>query len=132
VGANRAIINYIQVTVFGQSSGGTSIFALLASPLARGLFQKAWLLSASPILNKTTREASKDNEVFLRNIGCNTLSCLLGCTSQQIVDAVPWDVYPSWEMSDQTDLPTKNLFYGAIAVVDGKLSILLFTTPPNF
>ncbi|WAR24564.1 LOW QUALITY PROTEIN: FUMD-like protein [Mya arenaria] len=30
-----------QVTPFGQSSGGTAIYALLASPLGRGLFHKA-------------------------------------------------------------------------------------------
>lgn len=34
------------VTIFGESAGGTSVAALLATPVARGLFQKAILESA--------------------------------------------------------------------------------------
>ena len=37
-----------RVTVAGQSSGGTSIFALLASPASDGLFAGAWSMSGSP------------------------------------------------------------------------------------
>lgn len=109
-----------QVTVFGQSSGGTAIFALLASPLCQGLFHKAWLLSASPILNKTSVEAFKDNEVFMERSGCQNATCLYSLSSEEVTRAVPWDVYPYWEMSDQSDLPTSGHFDGAIAVVDGK------------
>jgi len=29
------------ITIFGESSGGTNISALLASPMAKGLFHKA-------------------------------------------------------------------------------------------
>lgn len=42
-----------RVTVFGQSSGGTAIFALLISPFARGLFNAAMPLSGSPRLDAT-------------------------------------------------------------------------------
>lgn len=34
------------VTIFGQSAGGKSVLALMASPLARGLFQKAIAMSS--------------------------------------------------------------------------------------
>jgi carboxylesterase type B len=44
------------VTVAGQSSGGTSIFANLASPAARGLFSGAITMSGSPNIS-LTREA---------------------------------------------------------------------------
>ena len=37
-----------RVTVAGQSSGGTSIFALLSSPASVGLFTGAWSMSSSP------------------------------------------------------------------------------------
>ena len=113
-------INIFQVTLFGQSSGGTSIFAHFASPLARGLFSKAWMLSASPILNKTYSDAARDNLVFLNNTGCTNINCLYSLTAETITKAVPWDVYPYWAMADQTDLPTLNHFNGAIAIVDGK------------
>lgn len=108
-----------KVTVFGQSSGGTAIFALLASPLVQGLFQKAWLLSASPILNKTASEAFQDNLVFLKSTNCSSIACLYSLTSAEVTNAVPWDTYPYWAMMDQGDLPNKGRYDGAIAIVDG-------------
>lgn len=39
-----------RVVIYGQSSGGTNIFALLASQAARGLFHGAISLSGSPNL----------------------------------------------------------------------------------
>lgn len=36
-----------KVTVFGQSSGGTGVFALVASPASKGLFSRAMSLSGS-------------------------------------------------------------------------------------
>ncbi|XP_021355323.1 uncharacterized protein LOC110451558 isoform X2 [Mizuhopecten yessoensis] len=107
------------VTLFGQSSGGTSIVALLASEQARGLFHKAWMLSASSVFNKTSQDASKDNIVFLKNTGCTNITCLYQLPGSEVINSVPWDVYPFWGMSDQGDLPVKGHFDGAIAVVDG-------------
>ncbi|XP_060069433.1 para-nitrobenzyl esterase-like [Ylistrum balloti] len=114
------------VTLFGQSSGGTSIVALLASEQARGLFHKAWMLSASAVFNKTSQEASIDNLVFLKNTGCTNITCLYDLPASKILSSVPWEVYPFWEMRDQSDLPTKDHFDGAIAVVDGDV----VTYPP--
>lgn len=36
-----------RVTIFGQSSGGTSVLTLVASPLAKGLFHRAIAMSSS-------------------------------------------------------------------------------------
>lgn len=116
--------SYSQVTVFGQSSGGTAIFALLASPLSTGLFHKAWLLSASPILNKTATDAFEDNEVFLMNTKCSDIECLYSLSSAEVTRAVPWETYPYWSMLDQADLPTYEYFDGAMAIVDGDLTII--------
>lgn len=112
-----------QVTVFGQSSGGTAIFALLASPQCKGLFHKAWLLSASPVLNKTASEAYVDNEAFLANANCSDIDCIYAMSSAEVTFAVPWMKYPYWAMLDQGDLPTKYHFDGAIAVVDGNVIV---------
>jgi hypothetical protein len=111
---------YFKVTLFGHSSGGTSVFALLASSLSIGLFHRAWIISGSPLLNKTAVDASKDNLVFLRNTECLSLNCLINLPAEDILAAIPWYVYPYWDMKDQRDLPTYNFFDGAIAVVDGK------------
>lgn len=111
--------------MFGQSSGGTAIFALLASPLCKGLFHKAWLLSASAVLNKTLSDAYKDNEIFMTRAGCQDVTCLYSLTSEEVTKAVPWDVYPYWQMADLSDVPVKNHFDGALAVVDGTLGLNL-------
>jgi para-nitrobenzyl esterase len=47
------------VTVFGQSAGATSIYALIASPLTAGLFQKA-ILQSTFLNGKGFRHLSKD------------------------------------------------------------------------
>ena len=110
------------MTLYGQSSGGTSVYALLASPLAKGLFHRAWAASPSPILNKTAADAFKDNMVFINSTGCSNLNCLYALTPEEVTRSVPWDVYPYWAMSDQLDLPEKNYFDGALPVVDGRLN----------
>lgn len=112
----------LQVTIFGQSSGATSIFALLASPLCQGLFHKAWMSSASVILNKTAAEAYQDNRIFMERSGCTNATCMYALTSEEVTRAVPQDVYPYWKMSDQFNIPIKGYFDGALAIVDGKNS----------
>ena len=77
------------------------------------------MLSASPLLNKTAEATYIDNEVFLKNANCTDLACLYSLTAEQVTSAVPWDLFPFWDMSDQGDLPIQGQFDGAIAVVDG-------------
>ena len=116
--------NPASVTLIGQSSGATSLLALLAAPAAKGLFHRAILMSGSPIFNKSSEDAARDNEIFVKKSNCvrNNSSaereCLYSLTPKEIEDAIPWDVYPYWRMTDQNDLPTKNMFDGAVAVVD--------------
>ena len=112
------------VTLIGQSSGATSELALLASPRAAGLFHRAIMMSGSAIFNKSSEDASHDNEIFVKNSNCTRNSssaereCLYLLSPENIEDSIPWNVYPYWRMADQNDLPTKNLFDGALAVVD--------------
>ena len=112
------------VTLIGQSSGGTSEVALLASPGASGLFHRAILMSASAVFNKSWEDAAIDNEIFVNNSKCHRSSataerkCLYKLSPTQIENAIPWDVYPFWRMADLMGLPTKNRFDGAVAVVD--------------
>ena len=112
------------VTLIGQSSGGTSEVALLASPGAAGLFHRAILMSASVVYNKSWEDAANDNKIFVNNSNCARSSsmaereCLYKLNRSQIEAAIPWDVYPYWRMADLMGLPTKNRFDGAVAVVD--------------
>ncbi|KAJ7330644.1 hypothetical protein OS493_022259 [Desmophyllum pertusum] len=120
------------VTLMGSSSGGTSELALLASPGAAGLFHRAIIMSASAVFNKSSVDAARDNEIFVRNSNCvrnsstagdNNLEaerdCLYKLTPRQVQDAIPWSEYPNWRMDDLLELPTKGRFVGAVAVVDG-------------
>nr|XP_057933488.1 para-nitrobenzyl esterase [Doryrhamphus excisus] len=108
-----------KVTIFGQSSGGTSVWTLMMSPLAKGLFQAAVDMSGSYVYNATLQQAESDNLVFLKKTGCKDLLCLRQLSVKQILQAVPWQQYPSWAADDLTDLPTRGHFCGPVAVVDG-------------
>nr|KAG5710474.1 hypothetical protein BaRGS_022292 [Batillaria attramentaria] len=110
-----------KVTVFGQSSGGTAIHALLASPLAVGLFHTAWAMSPSSILNKTSSQASRDNAIFLTRTGCDNADCLRSLAPFKLMEGTPWSVFPYWGMEDLFSMPVKGHFDGALPVVDGKV-----------
>eukprot|EP01046_Picozoa_sp_COSAG06_P005971 COSAG06_NODE_274_length_18646_cov_21.468539_3_plen_122_part_00 len=98
-----------RVTVFGQSSGGTAVFALLASPKAAGLFQRAYSLSGSPRMDAplaaTRHHALTDPDNFVQKSKCASfssssissstadkdglLSCLLALGPEDIIAATP-------------------------------------------
>jgi para-nitrobenzyl esterase len=56
------------VTVFGESAGSWSVSALLGTPAAAGLFQKAIAQSGGP-LSIPMERAVKTTETFLANVG---------------------------------------------------------------
>lgn len=108
-----------KVTIFGQSSGGTSVWALMVSPLAKGLFHAAVDMSGSYVFNATLEQAESDNLAFLKKTGCEDASCLRRLSVTQVLQAVPWQEYPSWAADEMTDLPSRGRFVGPVAVVDG-------------
>uniref|UniRef100_A0A673BZJ4 Carboxylic ester hydrolase n=1 Tax=Sphaeramia orbicularis TaxID=375764 RepID=A0A673BZJ4_9TELE len=108
-----------RVTIFGQSSGGTSVWTLMMSPLARGLFHGAVDMSGSYVYDGTLDRAESDNLVFLEKTGCKDSACLRRLSVRQVLQAIPWTEYPSWAAEDYTDLPTKGAGIGPVAVVDG-------------
>ena len=109
----------LQVMIFGQSSGGTSLVALLSTPLSVGLFHRAWIMSSSAVYNKSLADASKDNLLFLKTTGCHDIDCMYNLPADDIVHAMPYNVYPNWALKDQMNLPIHNMLDGAICIVDG-------------
>ncbi|TMS12982.1 hypothetical protein E3U43_018057 [Larimichthys crocea] len=107
-----------KVTIFG---GGTSVWTLMTSPLAKGLFWAAVDMSGSYVYNTTLEQAESDNRnlEFLKKTGCRDLACLRRLTVRQILQAIPWQQYPSWAAAEVSDLPVKGRFIGPMAVVDG-------------
>lgn len=93
------------VTIFGESGGGKSVCALLASPLAARLFHRAIIQSgACPTNQQRLREltpsapesAEAQGERFARAIGCadvpDVLVCLRSKTPQEILNTMPAEV----------------------------------------
>lgn len=65
--------------------GGTSVWTLMMSPLAKNLFQAAVDMSGSYIYNATLEEAERDNLVFLKKTGCTDVSCLRRLSVREVV-----------------------------------------------
>ena len=116
-----------KVTVVGHGSGATSVFGLLASKKAGGLFSQAMAMSGIAVLSKTVKAASTDNEIFLKRSKCKknndeeTLQCLYKLNASEILHSVPWLMYPNWGMTELNDLPQKGVFSAALSVVDGEI-----------
>ncbi|XP_069596017.1 para-nitrobenzyl esterase-like isoform X1 [Ranitomeya imitator] len=108
-----------KVTIYGQSSGGTSVWTLMVSPLAKGLFHRAIDISGSSVFKATMEEAEKDNLPFLKRSGCQDARCLRNLSISKILQSIPWSEYPNWAADDLCDLPQKGKFIGPMIVVDG-------------
>ncbi|MBI2516298.1 MAG: carboxylesterase family protein [Opitutae bacterium] len=80
------------VTVFGQSAGSWDIMALMTSPLARGLFQKAILQSGvpPPSVTRTLADSEKAGEAMAARAhapSTDTMKFLRSLTAEQVIAA---------------------------------------------
>jgi para-nitrobenzyl esterase len=75
------------VTIFGQSGGGTSVLAHLASPTASGLFERAIVQSGTHIEPYPPEEALSAGKAFAAAAGCpdQSAQCLRGLSVTQIL-----------------------------------------------
>jgi para-nitrobenzyl esterase len=86
-----------RVMLFGQSAGGTSTLVLLASPRARGLFQRAIIHSMTPF-TLTLADAESKGAMVERNLGCSNtdadkaLACMRSKRADQVTLAVSNDL----------------------------------------
>jgi para-nitrobenzyl esterase len=95
------------VTIFGQSAGGRSVFLQVASPLAAGLFHGGIVQSgayfglSAPLL----ADEESHGEAFAASIGCNDLSarCLRSKSVNQIL--ATWGLFDSTPNVDGKVLP---------------------------
>ncbi|XP_075694385.1 fatty acyl-CoA hydrolase precursor, medium chain-like [Rhinoderma darwinii] len=71
------------VTIFGESAGGVSVSALVASPLAKGLFHRAIAESGVAIMPVLVAK-SREEVAFVRNIVAN----ISGCGADTLVDCL--------------------------------------------
>jgi carboxylesterase type B len=61
-----------RVTLIGQSSGGTNILALLASPTSVGLFSAGISLSGSPNITMDLTKAEEQGTELVNNAHCSS------------------------------------------------------------
>ena len=84
------------VTIFGQSAGGISVCAQLASPLASGLFHQAVIQSGPCVGPMSSRAAvSKLGAKADASLGCDTATDTLGCmrkkSAEEVANTLPPD-----------------------------------------
>jgi para-nitrobenzyl esterase len=75
------------VTIFGQSGGGTAVMANLASPLSKGLFHKAINESGTRIAVTKPETALRAGEDFAVAAGCadQSTKCLRALSIEQVL-----------------------------------------------
>jgi para-nitrobenzyl esterase len=74
------------VTIFGQSGGGTKVTALLSSPLAKGLFHRAIIQSGGGLAGFPLKDAEAMGEKMFALLGVNKEKDPLAA-----VRALPWE-----------------------------------------
>jgi carboxylesterase type B len=121
-----------RVTLNGQSSGGTSIMALMSSPLSKGLFAGAISLSGSPNMTMQMKEqAWPQFAPFVDALGCGKnfslnatvrLACLRNRTQSELQSVVTnaWNTPELWGIESLS--PAGRGFFG-LPIVDGKVIV---------
>ncbi|WP_158816929.1 carboxylesterase/lipase family protein [Methylocapsa sp. S129] len=97
-----------QVTIAGESAGSMAVSALMASPLARGLFARAigesGAMFPSPTRSHATlAEAEQAGLAFARKNGATSLAALRAMSAQDILAAAPGIGF--WPIIDGHFLP---------------------------
>ena len=75
------------VTIFGQSAGGCSVVALMASTSAANLFSRAWAMSPSLGQLRTKESAAQGLSLFLKAANAEHLSQIEKSTTEEILEA---------------------------------------------
>jgi carboxylesterase type B len=116
-----------KVTIAGQSSGGTSVFALFAADKNKtaDLFSGGISMSGSPNITMSLKTAEIQNRNF--TAGCvsgnhnntETLRCMRSLSAEDILDRVP----SSWSLPGIWSLPSSQSgqHYVGLAIVDGDI-----------
>lgn len=112
-----------RVTLIGCSSGGTSIWNLLAAPLAKGLFHAAIPLSSASRNNVTLAQAEHDNRGFVdRTCGetADRYSCIMRLSCEKIMEGFLYmsSSFPFLEHPD-FELPSPSEYQSGVCIVDG-------------
>jgi para-nitrobenzyl esterase len=110
-----------EVTIFGESAGGQSVYSQLASPIAKGLFRGAIAESGSYVefqpyftaiqplkTAETTNGFAPSGNSIATAVGCSsqTAACLRGVSADTLIAAEVGVVYPFVDGKLLTQTPT--------------------------
>jgi para-nitrobenzyl esterase len=99
------------VTIFGESAGSLSVSALMASPLARGLFQRAigesGAFFSSGLPMKPLAEAEASGAKFAAEVGKPSIEAMRAMPAQELLDAaLKHPILEFWPVVDGYFLPS--------------------------
>jgi para-nitrobenzyl esterase len=79
------------VTIFGESAGGLSVCTLFATPIAKGLFQRAIMESGGCTLSEDLDQGYQNARLTTDQVGCSLedLNCLRALPAKKILAAMP-------------------------------------------
>ncbi len=114
------------VMIFGHSAGASNVNSLMASPLAKGLFERVLAQSGNSLNTRTTlSEAEKNGEKFAAGLGASSIGALRQKSADEILKAprgqmgpvidgwvLPEDVHSIFAAGKQIDVP---LIVGSVA-----------------
>ena len=121
-----------QLTVAGQSSGGTSIFALMASPLSRGLFRAAISWSGSPNITMDASTKYDQDAPIVSTLNCThvgskkkVVECLRNASVADLINAIPnsWNTPGIFSLAN---LSKTGRLFGGLVFVDGEVVTMSF------
>ena len=75
------------VTIFGESAGGSAVVSLLAAPSARGLFHKAWSMSPSIRQLRSIDSARTWERTFLETAGVASVEAAAALSVEDLLAA---------------------------------------------
>lgn len=87
------------VTVFGESAGGGSTCAHLASPTAAGLFQRAIAQSVCGSRNPSQAEARQQGTAFAERVGCGNPQRAAACLRRMSLRAIVAEQGDAWSLA---------------------------------
>jgi para-nitrobenzyl esterase len=100
------------VTIFGQSGGGSKVKWLMASPLATGLFHRAWSMSSNIneyLGDMSLPEAEENGKKLADHLGASDIKDLRARTWQKIIKAASDIKFPSEFTQDGWSFPKESL-----------------------
>ncbi len=75
------------VTIFGESAGGSAVLSLMAAPAAQGLFHKVWAMSPSIRQLRTLTQADEWAERFFAAAGVSSLDEARALPLEKLLEA---------------------------------------------